>query len=123
MDFASHSKARSFWPACKYAMCQRRIAANPDEAVGYGSFAQSCFFLDRFPEAESSLQRASERKLEGPNFQMIRYNIAVLRGDQNQMHRIVALAKDKHGVEYRLAHAEALGASRVSRTRTGQDRR
>ena len=35
---------------------------------GYGSLASSYFFLDRFPEAESTLQRASERKLESPDF-------------------------------------------------------
>jgi eukaryotic-like serine/threonine-protein kinase len=93
-------------------MSQKRIAANPDEVFGYGSFAQSCFFLDRFPEAENSLQRASERKLENTNLPVIRYNIAVLKGDQNQMDRIVALAKGKHGLEYRLAHAEALALAR-----------
>ena len=96
-------------------MSQRRIAANPDEVFGYGSLAQSYFFLDRFPEAESSLQRASERKLENSNLPVIRYNIAVLKGDQNQLDRIVALAKGKHGVEYRVAHAEALALARSGR--------
>jgi eukaryotic-like serine/threonine-protein kinase len=96
-------------------MSQRRIEANPDEAAGYGGFAQSCYFLDRFPEAERSLQRAAERKLNGPNFPLIRYNIAMLRGDQNQMDRIVALAKGKHAVEHRLAHAEALALARSGR--------
>ena len=36
----------------------------PTLTLGYSSLAQSYFFLDRFPEAESTLQRASERKLE-----------------------------------------------------------
>ena len=47
-------------------MAQKEIAADPDIAIGYGSLAYSYFFLDRFPEAESILQRASERKLETP---------------------------------------------------------
>ncbi len=38
-------------------MSQSRIVANPDEVFGYGSLAQSLFFLGRFPEAESSLQQ------------------------------------------------------------------
>jgi serine/threonine protein kinase/tetratricopeptide (TPR) repeat protein len=92
-----------------------RIAFEPDVVVGYGSLAQSYFFLDRFPEAESTLQRASERKLENPNMLVIRYNIAVLKGDQNQMDRVVALAKGKHSAEHRLAHAEALALARSGR--------
>ena len=46
------------------------------------------FSLDRFEEAESALQRASERKLEDPDLLVIRYNIAVLKGDQDQMDRV-----------------------------------
>jgi eukaryotic-like serine/threonine-protein kinase len=96
-------------------MTQRRIAFEPDVVVGYGSLAQSYFFLDRFPEAESTLQRASERKLENPTMLQIRYSIAMLKADQNQMDRIVALAKGKHAVEHRLAHAEALALARSGR--------
>jgi serine/threonine protein kinase/tetratricopeptide (TPR) repeat protein len=96
-------------------MSQRRIAANPDEVFGYGSLAQSYIFLDRFPEAESSIQRASERKLENPNHLVMQYNIAVLKGDKEQMDKIVALAKGKHGAEYRVAHAEALALARSGR--------
>ena len=43
---------------------RKQIAADPDSAIAYGSLAQSYFLTDRFPEAESTLQRASERKLE-----------------------------------------------------------
>jgi eukaryotic-like serine/threonine-protein kinase len=96
-------------------MSQRRIAANPDEVFGYGSLAYSYFLLDRFPEAESALQQASERKLENPNILMMRYNIAVLTGDKAQMDRIVALAKGKREAEHRMAHEEALALARSGR--------
>src|SRR6185369_413244 len=43
---------------------QEGIAADPDFAIKYANLASSYFFTDRFPEAESTLQRASERKLE-----------------------------------------------------------
>ena len=46
---------------------------------------------------------------------MIRYNIAVLKGDKDQMDRAVALAKGKHGAEHWLAHAEALALARSGR--------
>ena len=75
----------------------------------------SYFFLDRFEEAERALQRAAERKLEDPILLMIRYNIAVLKGDQDQMDRTVALAKGKPGAEHPVANAEALALARSGR--------
>ena len=96
-------------------MAQRRVAANPDEAVGYGNLAQSYIFLDRLPEAASYLRRSAERKLEGPNHRVMRYTIAALEGNKEQMDREVALAKGKHGFEHRLAHGETLALSRSGR--------
>jgi serine/threonine protein kinase/tetratricopeptide (TPR) repeat protein len=94
---------------------QKQIADDPDFLFGYGNLASSYFFLGRFEEADSVLQRATERKLEDPNFLMIRYNIAVLKGDKDQMDRIVALAKGKHGEEHAVANAEALTLARSGR--------
>jgi eukaryotic-like serine/threonine-protein kinase len=94
---------------------QKEIAANPDVVFGYGSLASSYFFLDRFPEAESTLQRASERKLEDPYLLLMRYNIAVLEGDKDQMDQVVTLAKGLQGAEHRVAHTEALALVRLGR--------
>ena len=67
---------------------QERIAADPDFAIGVRTSLRPAYFrTDRFAEAESTLQRASERKLEMPRFLVLRYNIAVLKGDQEQMDR------------------------------------
>ena len=84
-------------------MSQKRIAANPDEIFGYSSLSWSYFFTDRFSEAESTLERASARKLETPDFLVMGYNIAVLRGDQEQMDRAVGLAKGKPRTEHWMA--------------------
>ncbi len=94
---------------------QKVIAADPDLALAYVSLAQSYFLTDRFPEAESTVQRASERKLEMPNSLVIRYNIALLQGDQKLMDRAVGLARGKPGVEHGMAHAEALALARSGR--------
>jgi eukaryotic-like serine/threonine-protein kinase len=91
------------------------IAEDPDAGFAYDSLAQSYFLTDRFPEAESTLQRASERKLETPNSLVLRYNIALLNGDQEQMDRAVGLAKGKQGAEHGMAHAEALALARSGR--------
>jgi serine/threonine protein kinase/tetratricopeptide (TPR) repeat protein len=94
---------------------RKALAANPDSALPYAALAQSYFLADRFPEAESTLQRASERKLEVPAFLVIRYNIAVSKGDQDQMDRLMALAKGKPAAEHPMAHAEALALARSGR--------
>src|ERR1051326_4929310 len=94
---------------------QKFIATHPDIVFGYGNLASSYIFLDRFPEAESTLQRASEHKLEGPGALVMRYKIALLNGDKDRMDRVVALAKGKHGVEHQMADAEALALSRSGR--------
>jgi eukaryotic-like serine/threonine-protein kinase len=83
--------------------------------MAYHNLAYSNFFLDRFPEAESTLQQASERKLEEQNVLVMQYIIAVLKGDQGQMDRVVALAKGKPAAEHRVAHAEALALARTGR--------
>jgi serine/threonine protein kinase/tetratricopeptide (TPR) repeat protein len=94
---------------------QKKIALDPNFIFGYGNLARSYFYLDRFQEAESTLQRASERKLENPNFLVLGYTIATLKGHKDQMDRIVARARGKHGAEYRIAHAEALALVRSGR--------
>jgi eukaryotic-like serine/threonine-protein kinase len=94
---------------------QEGIAAEPDFSIKYGNLASSYFLTGRFREAESTLQRASERKLQMTDYLVLRYNLAVLKGDKEQMDRVVALAKGKHGAEHRVAHAEALALARSGR--------
>jgi serine/threonine protein kinase len=92
-------------------VAKKEIVDEPDTYPGYSGVALGNYFLDRFPEAESTLQRASERKLENPSWLAMRYNIAVLKGDKDQMDRVVGLAKGKRGAEHLMAYAEALGLS------------
>jgi tetratricopeptide (TPR) repeat protein len=94
---------------------KKAIAADPDFILAYGGLASEYVYLDRFEEAERTLQRAAERKLEDPQILVIRYNIAVLMGDKDQMDRIVARATGKHGAEHPVKHAEALALARSGR--------
>jgi serine/threonine protein kinase/tetratricopeptide (TPR) repeat protein len=94
---------------------RKRIAANPDEVFGYSSLANSNLFQDRFDEAEKALQLASEHKLETGEVLFLRYNLAVLRGDQKQMDRTARLAKGKRRAEHGIAHDEALSLAHVGR--------
>ena len=93
----------------------KQIEIDPDFGLAYSTLASSYFLLDRFEEAERVLQRATERKLENPILFMIRYNIAVLKGDQGQVDRTATLAKGKPTVGHTVAHAEALALARSGR--------
>jgi eukaryotic-like serine/threonine-protein kinase len=93
---------------------QKELEADPDVYV-YHNLASSYFFLDRFPEAESTLQRASQRKLEEPYLLAMRYTLGVFKDDKDQMDQAVALAQGKRRAEHLLAHAEALAMARSGR--------
>jgi eukaryotic-like serine/threonine-protein kinase len=94
---------------------QKEIAVDPDFAIPYENLALSFYYTDRFPEAERTLQRASERKLAMLDFLVIRYNIAVLKGDQEQMDRAVVLARGQPRAKHWMAHEEALALARSGR--------
>jgi eukaryotic-like serine/threonine-protein kinase len=102
-------------------VCQKDVTVNPDDVFGYGALAQSYFFFGRFPEAESTLQLASERKLENPNLLVMRYNIALLKGDKDQMDRAAGLARGKRRAEHWMAHEEALALARSGRLRAARE--
>ena len=94
---------------------RKYIATRPDVAFGYANLALASFYLDHFSEAERALQQAYERKLENANHLVLRYNIALLTADKDQMDRAMARAAGKRGAEHRMAHAEALALARSGR--------
>src|SRR6185295_9373827 len=94
---------------------RKEIATRPDVPFGYGNLASAYFYLDQFSEAERTLQQAYERQLENATHLVIRYNIALLKGDKDQMDRAVARGTGKSGAEHRLAHSEALALARSGR--------
>jgi len=94
---------------------REQIAADPAVVFGYHNLASSLFFLDRFAEAEKTLEQAAERKVEEPYLLVFRYTLAALKDDKEQMDRVVAQSKGKHGAEHWVAHAEALALARSGR--------
>ena len=89
-------------------VAKKIIEIDPDFAIGYLQLAFNNAFLHRFGEAENALKRASERKLEIPEFLITRYGIAFLKGDKTGMERAVALGRGKPEVEDYLSDQEAL---------------
>jgi tetratricopeptide (TPR) repeat protein len=94
---------------------RKEIAADPDYGMAYANLAGSYFLTGRFAEAERTLQEAAERKVEILRGLVLRYNIAVLKADQEQMDRAVALARGKRRAEHWMAHEQAVALARSGR--------
>ena len=86
---------------------KKALELDPDSAFGYSLLAGNYVFLDRLREAEDTLQRASERKLEIPDFLGTRYDIAFLKSDKAGMEREAALSQGKPGAEHWMSDKEA----------------
>jgi tetratricopeptide (TPR) repeat protein len=94
---------------------RKTIAAYPDVVIGYGNLTLSSFFLDRFGDAENTLQQAAAHKkewLELPQLLVYRYNVAFMKGDNEQMDRAVTLAKGKRQAEHWVTNSQALVQAR-----------
>src|SRR5258705_5045156 len=64
--------------------------------------------LGRFAEAAAALRRAAERKVEVPNFLVIRYYLAFLQGDEAGMKREIDQARGHRESEDWMSHNQAL---------------
>ena len=87
------------------------IGIDPDFSIGYSILAGSYLALGRTGEAENALQRASERKLDIPDFYVLRYVIAFLKDDKTGMEREVAQSQEKPGADDWMSNAEGYVAA------------
>ena len=87
---------------------QRAMALEPDSAVGYFLLTSDYFYLNRPGDAESTLQKASDHKLEISDFIVERYDIAFLKDDRAGMERAASLGQENPGAEDWIAQRQAL---------------
>jgi DNA-binding winged helix-turn-helix (wHTH) protein len=87
------------------------LGIDPDFSIGYSLLVVSYVALERIADAEKALQRASERKLDIPDFDIQRYVIAFLKGDQAGMQREAVQSREKPGVEDWMSNAEGFVAA------------
>jgi eukaryotic-like serine/threonine-protein kinase len=87
------------------------IGIDPDFSIGYQILADGYLALERTSEAENTLQRASERKLDIPDFHVLRYIIAFLKDDKTGMEREAAQPREKPGVDDWMSNAEGFVAA------------
>jgi eukaryotic-like serine/threonine-protein kinase len=87
------------------------LGIDPDFAIGYANLAISYVSIGRTTEAENTLRRAFERKLEIPDFSVLRYAIAFLKDDKKGMEREAAQSREKPGVDDWMANSEGFVAA------------
>jgi tetratricopeptide (TPR) repeat protein len=75
------------------------VELNPEIGFGYNLFAANNLSVDRPEEAEEVLNRAAAHQLDIPDFLLVRYQIAFLRGDQAAMDRVGEQARGRAGGE------------------------
>jgi eukaryotic-like serine/threonine-protein kinase len=91
------------------------IGADPDFPIPYVNLALAYFFTDRFAEADRTLENAAARHLDIPLLHILRFNLAVLNGTDEQIDRAAAVAREKRLPEHWIAHEEALALARSGR--------
>jgi DNA-binding winged helix-turn-helix (wHTH) protein len=85
---------------------QKAIEIDADFAPGYVNLAFTDTYLGRLQEGESTLQRASDRRLEIDDFLLLRYYLAFLRADRAGMEREAAKGRGKSGTKDWLSQQE-----------------
>jgi tetratricopeptide (TPR) repeat protein len=96
---------------------QRAIDIDPDLIPSHINIAYSYAYTNSFPEAESAMQRAPQRYAAFPELLLLRYHIALLKGDEAGMNREMSLAAGKPGAEDWITHSQALALARTGQLR------
>src|SRR5215472_2215679 len=81
------------------------IGIDPDFSIGYANLALSYMALERLDEAENTLRRAFDSKLETPDLFVLQYAIAFVNGDRAAMERIAAETLEKPEVDDWMANS------------------
>jgi tetratricopeptide (TPR) repeat protein len=97
------------------AAADKSLALDPDRGAPYSAKASSQLNLNRLADAEITIRRATERKLEFAGFFLVRYFIAFMNGDGEAMRRMAAMAREKRSTEDMISHVEALVLARSGR--------
>jgi DNA-binding winged helix-turn-helix (wHTH) protein len=86
------------------------VQIEPDSAVGYQLLAGDYIFADRLADATRVLDAAARHDFGSPVFAMLRYDIAFLSGNESDMQRASAMARqDSPLMPYREAFVAAYG--------------
>jgi len=97
--------ARNAWMS-PVLFCTAWPTTSPASLIAYANLAISYVSIGRTAEAENTLQQAFERKLEIPDFSVLRYAIAFLKDDKKGMEREAAQSRKKPEVDDWMTNSE-----------------
>jgi serine/threonine protein kinase/tetratricopeptide (TPR) repeat protein len=98
------------------AVSDKAIALDPDLTPAYVNKAMNQIFLNRLDDALLTVRRATERKLESPEwFLTIPYFVALVKGDDHELGRIATAARKVPLLEDSIVHLEVLALARSGR--------
>ena len=75
-------------------VAKRAVEMNPDFPPGPTNLAWAYLFLERYADAEKTVQQAAERQLNFPDLILLPYVIAFYKGDRAGMERAAARGRD-----------------------------
>ena len=90
------------------AEAKRGLALDPQFGIGYYNLAVNYAYLNHFKEAQDALQQASLRGVENDEIVILRFELAFLRGDDDEMSRQAARARGRSGSETWMSLRQAL---------------
>jgi serine/threonine protein kinase/tetratricopeptide (TPR) repeat protein len=97
------------------AETDKALTLDPDLTPAYNSKARNQLHLNRLDDALLTVRRATERKLDSPDVLLIQYFVAFLKGTDDELGRIVTLARKSPSAEDLISHLEALALARSGR--------
>jgi serine/threonine protein kinase/tetratricopeptide (TPR) repeat protein len=75
-------------------VAKRAIEMNPNFPPGLANLAWTYLFLERYADAEKTVQQAAERKINFPDLTILPYLIAFYKGDRAGMERAAARGRE-----------------------------
>lgn len=96
---------------------QKAIELDPDLIFGHVNLAYTYTYMGSFAEAETAMQRTPQRNVELPEILLLRYHLALLKGDTLGMNRAMTMASGKPGAEDWLTNSQALVLARTGHLR------
>jgi eukaryotic-like serine/threonine-protein kinase len=89
-------------------VAKRAVEMNPNFPPGPTNLAWSYLFLERYADAEKTVQQAAERQLNFPDLIILPYVIAFYMGDRTGMERAAARGRDNPESADWMTHTEAV---------------
>jgi DNA-binding winged helix-turn-helix (wHTH) protein/predicted Zn-dependent protease len=83
------------------------IRLDPDSVPGYANLAWAYVLLDRYQEAENTVQLALDRNLDFPDLHLLQYDLAFMKGDRSAMQRALPEAEGKAGAQHWLLQRQS----------------